>query len=189
MTEKTLTDGFNFLLKDKRTTMIHGVLKSLYLRPSDNDYEDYFQEACLLFAQAYRDFPQTVANHENDLMHFAYQRIRWRLLDRRKRQAWQASCCECSLDSPILSPSQKELLFLDPASNSPLAVTAKNDLFARLADACSAKQRQYLLAVVVKHMDDSEIATHYGVSRQTIHQWKRGVIAKARQLLRIQEQK
>lgn len=180
-----MTDGFTFLLANQRTKLIHGVLKSLYLRPSDDEYEDYFQEACMIFAHAYCDFPQDVNDHERDLMHFAYQRIRWRLLDQRKRTAWQQSCCECSLDSPALSPSQKELLFLDPASNSPLSITAKNDLFARLADSCSPKQRNYLLSVVVRHMDDHEIAQYYGVSRQTVYQWKQGVLARARTILQL----
>ncbi len=185
MTNRTMADGLAFLLTNNRTRLIHGVLKSLYLRPSDDDYQDYFQEACLLFAQAYCDFPNKIDNHETDLMHFAYQKIRWRLLDQRKRASWQQSCCECSLDSPALSPTQKELLFLDPNSNSPLAVTAKNDLFARLATQCTKKQRDYLLSVVVRHMTDSEIARYYHVSRQTVYQWKRGVIEKARKLLKL----
>ncbi len=105
MTNRTMAEGFAFLLADNRTRLIHGVLKSLYLRPTDNDYQDYFQEACLLFAEAYCDFPQNIANHETDLMHFAYQKIRWRLLNQRKRATWQQSCCECSLDSPALSPT------------------------------------------------------------------------------------
>ncbi len=185
MSKRTMTEGLSFLLANERTKLIHGVLKSLYLRPSDDDYQDCFQEGCLLFAQAYCDFPQEINEHENDLMHFAYQRIRWRLLDQRQRASWQASHCECSLDSPALSTTQKELLFLDPASNSPLAVTAKNDLFARLANDCTTKQRNYLLSVVVRHLTDSEIAQYYGVSRQTVYQWKKGVVAKARQILKL----
>ncbi|WP_295746843.1 helix-turn-helix domain-containing protein [uncultured Limosilactobacillus sp.] len=184
MNQRTMAEGMSFLLAHQRTRLIHGVLKSVYLRPSDDDYQDCFQEACLLFAQAYCDFPREIDSHESDLMHFTYQKIRWRLLDQRQRTAWQASNCECSLDSPVLSPTQKELLFLNPASNSPLAITAKNDLFARLAGHCTRKQRNYLLSVVVRHLSDSEIAEYYGVSRQTVYQWKKGVIAKARQLLK-----
>ncbi len=181
---RTLCEGFSFLLQNDRQRLIHGVLKGLYMRPSDLQYDDYFQDACLIFAKTYVDFSGDPTKNTEDFMHYAYQRIRWRLLDQIRRARWQDDKNEMSLDNPILSETQREVLCLDPHSNNPLERASSRDFFNRLVAAgCPARQRKYLHAVLDLGLNDSEIARHYGVSRQTVYAWRQGVIRRARMLI------
>ena len=83
MTTKKLQDGFNFLYSDKRTRLVHSVLKSLGISVNRDDYGDLFQEGCLIFAQVFADYPEpiTTAMEQRRLMSYAFRKIRWRLLD------------------------------------------------------------------------------------------------------------
>ena len=60
MTTKKLQDGFNFLYSDKRSRLIHGVLKGLGVAVTRDDYGDLFQEGCLIFAQVFADYPEPI---------------------------------------------------------------------------------------------------------------------------------
>lgn len=148
-------------------------------------YNDYFQDACLLFAQAYVDFTGDPTKNTEDFMHYAYQRVRWRLLDQIHRARWQDDNNEMSLDNPVLSEAQRETLVLDPHSANHVERATSRDFFNRLlAAGCTSKQRQYLHAVLDLGLNDSEIARHYGVSRQTVYAWRKGVIRRARLLIK-----
>lgn len=74
MNYKKISDGLTFLMNDKRITIVYGVLKSLGVSPRWNDYDDFVQDASIIFAQAYADFLQEKEEVENerDLMCFAY---------------------------------------------------------------------------------------------------------------------
>ncbi|MQS76921.1 sigma-70 family RNA polymerase sigma factor [Companilactobacillus halodurans] len=70
--------GFEEALKNQR--LIHGVLKRVHIYPTRVDYEDYFQEGLILYAQTYVDYCQK----NNDLTKFnvyVYQKLTWRMLD------------------------------------------------------------------------------------------------------------
>lgn len=182
--KRNLCEGFSFLLQCDRQRLIHGVLKGLYMRPSDGQYDDYFQDACLIFAKTYVDFDGDPTQDTENFMHYAYQRIRWRLLDQIRRAHWQDDNNEMSLDDPILSETQREVLFLDPHSSSPMERATSRDFVNQLlTSGCPAKQRQYLHAVLDLGLNDSEIARYYGVSRQTVYAWRKGVIRRARLLM------
>lgn len=178
--KRSLSEGLEFLLHNDRQRLIHGVLKGLYLRPSDSLYDDYFQDACLLFATAYVDFGREPLTDTEDFLHFAYQRIRWRLLDRIRRARWQADNNELSLDNPLLSETQKEILTIDPHSADPAAGAAHKEVIRQLKQVATPKQRRYLHAVFDLGLSDSEIARRYHESRQTVYAWRQGVIKRAR---------
>ena len=129
MNNQKLQDGLNFLYRDQRVRLVHGVLKGLGIPVQRDDYADLFQEGCLVFAQVYAAFPEplTTPAAEQKLMNYAYRKIRWRRSNRSARRYLQ-------------------------------------------------------LALQDRFSSDTAIAQYYGVSRQAVHQWKKQLIATARQL-------
>ncbi|WP_225433202.1 hypothetical protein [Limosilactobacillus reuteri] len=101
MNYQKISEDLTFLMSDKRITIVHGVLKSLGISPRQDDYDDFVQDASIIFAQAYADFLQEKDEVENerDLMCFAYQRMRWRLLDRLRRQQLECFLFNYTLDN------------------------------------------------------------------------------------------
>ncbi len=76
MTELEL--GFQHALQNQK--LIHGVLKRVHIFVTRCDYDDYFQEAMILYAQTYVKYCQT----EDDLSKFnpyVFQKLTWRLTD------------------------------------------------------------------------------------------------------------
>lgn len=70
--------GFKKALEEEN--LIHGVLKRLHIYQTSNNYQDYVQEAMIIFAQAYVDYVE----QEKDLEKFnvyIYQKLSWRLTD------------------------------------------------------------------------------------------------------------
>lgn len=66
MNYKKISDGLTFLMNDKRITIVYGVLKSLGVSPRRDDYDDFVQDASIIFAQAYADFLQEKEEVENE---------------------------------------------------------------------------------------------------------------------------
>ncbi|WP_125762856.1 sigma-70 RNA polymerase sigma factor region 4 domain-containing protein [Companilactobacillus hulinensis] len=74
----TLEEGFNKAIVNKR--LIHGVLKRVNIYQTRFDYDDYFQEAVIIFAHSFVDF----MNEYNDETGFdvhIYQKLKWRMTD------------------------------------------------------------------------------------------------------------
>lgn len=70
--------GFQHALQNQK--LIHGVLKRIHIFVTRSDYDDYFQEATILYAQTYVKYCQT----EDDLSKFnryVFQKLKWRLTD------------------------------------------------------------------------------------------------------------
>ncbi|WP_057879910.1 sigma-70 family RNA polymerase sigma factor [Companilactobacillus kimchiensis] len=73
-----LESGFQHALDNQK--LIHGVLKRVHIFTTRCDYDDYFQEAMILYAQTYVKYCQ----HEDDLSKFkayVFQKLTWRLTD------------------------------------------------------------------------------------------------------------
>ncbi len=70
--------GFQHAIENQ--LLIHGVLKRVHIFPTRFDYDDYFQEAVIIYAQTYEKYRQSGA----DLTKFnlyIFQRLTWRLTD------------------------------------------------------------------------------------------------------------
>ena len=50
MNYKKISDGLTFLMNDKRITIVYGVLKSLGVSQRRDDYDDFVQDASIIFA-------------------------------------------------------------------------------------------------------------------------------------------
>ncbi|WP_301876125.1 hypothetical protein [Limosilactobacillus oris] len=57
MKNEKITNGLYFLMDDKRTGIIYGVLKRLHITPWQDQFADLFQDGCLAYATAFADFP------------------------------------------------------------------------------------------------------------------------------------
>ncbi|MGM9891253.1 sigma-70 family RNA polymerase sigma factor [Limosilactobacillus sp.] len=172
MNNKIIAQGLEDLFCDKRITIVYGVLKRLHITPLHSDYDDLFQEGCLAYAAAYADFTNQPST--TNLAAFAYQRIYWRLLDLLRRRQYGEGLQEYSLDDqPLLECGQT-----DPALGHVLNAA----YFTALARHCSLNQRRYLHAKLNHQLSDRQIADYYAVSPAAVYQWKKGLIAKARQL-------
>lgn len=176
-----LSAGLIYLSANNRQRLIHAVLKKLCIAPSDHDYDDLFQEGCLIFADAFARHPDPVKN-ERQLMNFAFKRIYWRLLDQLRRINKQTATTVLSLDDDQQSADQVERCLTDDTSQHPFARLEHASFMEILWRACTPNQRRYLFACLWLDYRDSEIAEYYHVSRQAVAGWKRGMITKARQI-------
>ena len=183
MDYEKISAGLSFLMRDKRITIVHGVLKSLGISPRRDDYDDFVQEASLVFAHAYANYPQdeTDPTNERDLMCYAFQRMRWRILDHLRRDQLEKAHCTYSLDDDENDRDYDDLL-IDRQSTNPFAHREEGDFLGYLYQHCSPNQQRYLIAKLNHHLTDKQVALTYGVSRQAVHQWKQGVISRAHQL-------
>ena len=71
-------EGFAHAVDNQR--LIHGVLKQVHVYPTRFDYEDYFQEAIIIYALTYEQY----MNEHNDASKFKayiFQKLRWRITD------------------------------------------------------------------------------------------------------------
>lgn len=183
MNDEKISAGLSFLMCDKRITIVHGVLKSLHISPRRDDYDDFVQEASLIFAQAYAAYPADATDpaNEHELMGYAYQRMRWRILDKLRHEQLEKSRLAYALDNDDIS-TEYECLLIDPQSTNPFAHREEGDFLGYLYHHCTTNQQRYLIAKLNHHLTDKEIALVYGVSRQAVHQWKKSTINRARQL-------
>lgn len=70
--------GFSDALANQR--LIHGVLKRVHIYTTRADYEDYFQEAMILYAHEYEKYCQKAADLTN-FKRYVFQKLTWRLTD------------------------------------------------------------------------------------------------------------
>lgn len=180
---KKISDGLSFLMTDKRITIVHGVLKSLGISPRRDDYDDFVQDAAIIFAQAYADYLQQTDQVENerDLMCFAYQRMRWRLLDRLRRQQVEDHLFSYTIDNEETDSDYDDTM-VDHSATAPFAHLETSDFLNYLYHHCPLVQQRYLIAKLNHHLSDCQIAAEYHVSQAAVSQWRRGVITRAHRL-------
>ena len=182
MKNNKLSTGLIYLSVNNRQRLVHAVLKKLSISPTDDRYDDLFQEGCLIFAEAFAHHPDPV-HDERQLMNFAFKRIYWRLLDQLRRTGRQTATTALSLDDEQQSPDQVEQCLHDATSQRPFDRLEHATFIEQLWQACNPSQRRYLYACLCLDYRDSEIADYYHVSRQAVAGWKRGVISKARRIV------
>lgn len=70
--------GFEQALANQK--LIHGVLKRVHIFTTRSDYDDYFQEGMILYAQTYAKYCQN--NGELDKFKgYVFQKLKWRMTD------------------------------------------------------------------------------------------------------------
>ncbi|MCP0887945.1 sigma-70 family RNA polymerase sigma factor [Ligilactobacillus sp. WILCCON 0076] len=173
MKQDILTAAFSFLLNDSHEKVIYGVLKRLHISPQHNNYEDLYMEGCLLFVQAYQNYVQTHERiDEHALLLFAYQKIRWGLLDilRRESLHQQRTGKLNNLLETIIDPLNLEEHYFT------------SDKLNQLLKLCSWRERRYLDLRYRKDYSITEISQHLQVSRTAVYKWQKSISAKAKKL-------
>lgn len=176
MKNEKIKDGLYFLMDDKRTGIIYGVLKRLHINPWQDQFADLFQDGCLAYAMAFADFPGKPRTDAR-FPAYAYQKVYWRLLDELRHQQRGLALTEYSLDDQENAPT--EVL---PSAGTELAKSLDRICLQHLLTRCTVNQQRYLIGKLHCHLTDREIAARFSVSPSAVAQWKRGLIAKAHQL-------
>lgn len=73
-----LEAGFLDALDNQR--LIHGVLKKVHIYVTRSDYDDYFQEGMIIYAQTYQNYCQTHDDLSN-FRRYVFQKLTWKMLD------------------------------------------------------------------------------------------------------------
>lgn len=73
-----LEAGFIDALNNER--LIHGVLKRLHIYQTNNDYQDYVQEAMIVYAAAYNEYLKKGRDMEKFPV-YIFQKLLWRMTD------------------------------------------------------------------------------------------------------------
>lgn len=179
----TTTAAFEFLLSDERERLIYGVFKRLHLTPLHPQYQDFLQESRIIFVEAYLAYQKRhpTMENEHDLMLFAYQRIRWRLLDMLRKEQQHRSNCQ-SMDIMLNDESDAPLGFdlADPATRDTEEETVNCELYERLLQECTENEAKYLRESFLFMRPITQIAKMHGVSRQSVYNWRTGVQRKAK---------
>ncbi|WP_225415666.1 helix-turn-helix domain-containing protein [Limosilactobacillus reuteri] len=107
--------------------------------------------------------------------------MRWRLLDRLRRQQLEALLFNYTLDNEEDDHDYDETM-VDHSATAPFAHLENSDFLNYLYHHCPRVQQRYLIAKLNHHLSDRQIADEYRVSRAAVSQWRRGVITRAHQL-------
>ena len=169
---RQLTDALagDFLLVHE--SVVYGVLKACHVAYTQAHFEDYLQIGRLALVNAYEVFPDHLSDEQNyyRFTGFAYQRVRWAILDELRKAAKERER-ECALpDASLL----EERFLID--SREEAVVYA--DLFQAMLACLNAKEKQYVVDAVISRLSVSAIAKKYGVSRKTVYQWKHRISKK-----------
>lgn len=73
-----LSAGFEHAVENIQ--LIHGVMKRLHIFPTNDDYQDYIQEAIIIYAESFQEYVE----NNNDLDKFnvyIFQKLIWRMTD------------------------------------------------------------------------------------------------------------
>ncbi|KRL07494.1 sigma-70 family RNA polymerase sigma factor [Liquorilactobacillus hordei] len=182
MNDKISTFAFKHLLQDDNTRLIHGVLKSLGISPTRNDYQDLYQEGCLLYVEAYEHFFTTHSSEDLEVFGpFAFRLIKWRLLDRIRKEVKHQEHCK-----PLITihsdDTTEDSGYPDPFASNFEGEILASAFFQELWDKCTLQEQAYL-ANRVAGVSITKMAKMLGVSRQAIYKWRDGVIRKAKKIV------
>jgi len=120
--------AYRFLYDGDHETILYAVMKQLHIWPNRADYEDYLQEARLLFPEIYVAFPENPEEKPHQFLAYAQQKLYWALLDKLRQERKRVD--------RQLPGDQEELL---------TAVASDDDILDAIGQ---SDFRQYLLKLV-----------------------------------------
>ncbi|KRO03832.1 MULTISPECIES: sigma-70 RNA polymerase sigma factor region 4 domain-containing protein [Levilactobacillus] len=166
--DNDVTPAYRFLFTGDHEAILYGALKRLHLTPAQNDYEDYLQEARLLFPAVYAEFPDDPEANPHQFLAYAQQKITWTLADQLRRDRRQ--------DDRQAPGDQEELLTTVPADEDVLASIGLTDYRAYLVKLIGAAgntgEWRFLVGTLVDQLTAAEIATRHGVNLATVYRWR-----------------
>lgn len=182
--------GFDLLMADNNQAVVYGALKHLGQRKNDPNYEDMFQEGCLVFVQAYVAFRKNYpldwekVTGQSQCLKYCYRKVRWFILDQLKRGTYICQHCVTG-DSTVDDGISLLENYTDPDSRRHLRRLENKDLWRRIYQTGTVCERRFLEGVLDLHLTGRQLAAHYHVTPQTVSGWRRQIINHARRLLNI----
>lgn len=171
--------AYRFLYDGDHETILYAILKRLHITQAHADYEDYLQEARLLFPEVYTAFPDNPEEQPHQFLAYAQQKIYWALLDRLRHDRKQLDRQEPG--------NQDEILDLVPSDDDILAAIGQADfrnyLIKLIGGAGKTGEWRYLVGTLVDQLTPEEIAERHGVNRATVFRWRRSLVRRLVQTL------
>lgn len=169
--KEDLADDFFFV----HESIIYGVLRACHITLTNPDYEDFLQIGRIKLVEAYEYFPKNLSSemHFYQFTGYAYQRIRWAILDEVRKDSKRYSN-EYELSEEYLS-------FIPNEADINEDNILLSDLFQSMLYCLSKREQDYLIDAVIYRLNMSEIARKYGVSRKTVYKLKYRVSEKLKQ--------
>lgn len=133
--------------------LVHGALKAAHVRRESPDYEDFFQDGILLYAE--------MLERGSDVQKLAFRKIIWRTTDQMRRQRWH--------DYGALEDSVN--LYTLPFDNYPSLLVIKE----RVA-ALPGMQQKVFYEHLLGNKTLTEMADEYKVSYQMLRRQKRKLL-------------
>ena len=133
--------------------MVHGALKAAHVRIESPDYEDFFQDGILLYAE--------MLERGSDAQKLAFRKIIWRTTDQMRRQRWH--------DYGALEDSVN--LYTLPFDNYPSLLAIKE----RVA-ALPGMQQKVFYEHLLGNKKLTEMAEEYKLSYQMLRRQKRKLL-------------
>ncbi|WP_143463050.1 helix-turn-helix domain-containing protein [Levilactobacillus enshiensis] len=163
--------AYQFLFTGDHETILYAVLKKLNLKPGHPDYEDYFQEARVLFPDIYHAFPEDPLVKPHQFLAYAQQKLYWTLMDQRRHDFRENSHQESGDGDTLLG----EL----PGDDDVLAMIGLTDYRQYLLKLIGASGKRgewhFLVGTLVDQLTVAEIAEKHQVSRNTVYRWRRSL--------------
>ncbi|AKP67239.1 sigma-70 family RNA polymerase sigma factor [Companilactobacillus ginsenosidimutans] len=158
-----LQEGFTKAIEND--LLIHGVLKRLHIYQTNDNYQDYVQEARIIFAESFVEYSQT----DTDLDKFnvyIFQKLIWRMTDLlRKEQRFS--------DVHSLEVFDFERVKLDQA-----------EFFEELdLDCLSEFEKKLFYDAFIAEISIPKLARIYGCSDRNLRYHRDAIKAKLRKLL------
>lgn len=179
MTKRRLTPEKEAAFFEQYAGIVYGAMKRLGILCTHPDYEDYAQHGLMKLVEAYETYPETVdhTNSRNPFAGYAYQRVRWHLLDL-LRKAQKKTEHETGL------PETFDTLY--PDDQSPVEESqVERELVRSMLSLLTETEQRYLVDLVLHQLTPTEMAEKYGVSRKTVYTRRKKIGHKLRHFLPV----
>lgn len=172
MTPTPHAAAYQFLYEGDHEVILFAVLKRLHISRQHADYEDYLQEARLLFPEVYEAFPEDPIAKPHQFLAYAQQHLYWRLLDRLRRDRKQNDRQAPGDQTDLLTAVASDEDILDAIGQADF----RRYLLKLIGGAGSTGEWRYLVGTLIDQLTAAEIAARHGVSHNTVYKWRRSLI-------------
>lgn len=179
-TDRTIREGLVDLLQSHQERLVKIALAKLHLPAYYRHYDDFYQEGCLAYAQAYVAFRGDPHADRDRFFAYAYRKIQWRLIDCYRASLTRVDTRECAPTDPITGCALVSEQ-ADPAAARQLAAVEFHHDWAPVLAALPPRQRRYL-TLVLHQWSNTEIAKQMGIARTTVYELRRRTRAALRKL-------
>lgn len=149
--------------------VIYKELKRFGIYRSSQDFDDYYQLGCIKLFESFDTCggDALTEQHRYQFVKYAGQNIRWAFLDQKRRDRYLSDHEEQDDDFQMLvtQPFDEDIFFMEG--------------FTTLMKELTPKEKGFIQDRFISGLNMSEIAIKRGVSRKTVHLWRKGIQKKA----------